>query len=295
MKCFTLELLLLGCGLALSPLSAQTVHAEPTKVIYSAGESAQDTRYEDVKEILRRALERTEPEYGPFVLEKSNVFTNGLRDRRRLESNDIHVLWYTTSIEMERDFTPIRIPLRKGLLGYRIALIRKDSQAMLEQVRNATDLRKFTIGQGYGWDDKKVYEYHAIPVTEGPFNYLFKMLDHHRFDLLPRGIGQVQLDLGQVGKDLPQLAIEEKLLFHYPWPYYFFFNKSNMELKNRVELGLRKMIKDGSFDAIFWKYNRHAIESLNLKKRRVIELYNPLLPKETPLDDASLWFNPLMK
>jgi hypothetical protein len=30
-----------------------------------------------------------------------------------------------------------------------------------------------------------------------------------------------------------------------------------------------------------------------LKHRRIIRLENPLLPKDTPLDDPSLWFDPL--
>ncbi|MFY7863958.1 amino acid ABC transporter substrate-binding protein [Roseateles sp.] len=288
-------MLLLACGLILAPHVVHATEAEPTRVVYSAGENAEGYRYDDVREILRLALEKTEPEYGPFVLEKSKVFTNGLRDRRRLEAGEIQVLCYTTSMEMEHNFVPIRIPLRKGLLGYRVALIRKADQGRFAQVQSAEDLRKFTVGQGVGWDDGKVYAGHGIPVMEGQFNNLLKMLDHQRFDLLPRGLGQVQLDLSLYGKELPQVAIEEKLLFHYPWPYYFFFAKSNMALKNRVELGLRKMMKDGSFDAIFWRYNRLAIESLNLKQRRVIELRNPLLPKETPLDDASLWFSPQLK
>ena len=54
------------------------------------------------------------------------------------------------------------------------------------------------------------------------------------------------------------------------------------------------MLKDGSFDAIFWKYSAKAIEQLNLIQRRLIRIENPLLPPETPLKDASLWYTPNM-
>jgi hypothetical protein len=63
-------------------------------------------------------------------------------------------------------------------------------------------------------------------------------------------------------------------------------------LQNRVEAGIRIMMHDGSYDAIFRKYNDKAIKQANLKGRRVIEIVNEMLPKETPLDDASLWFDP---
>ncbi len=54
------------------------------------------------------------------------------------------------------------------------------------------------------------------------------------------------------------------------------------------------MRKDGSFEAIFHQYHDRAIEQANLKNRRIIRLKNMLLPKETPLQDSSLWFDPAL-
>jgi hypothetical protein len=53
------------------------------------------------------------------------------------------------------------------------------------------------------------------------------------------------------------------------------------------------MRADGSFDAIFHKYNDEWIAAADLRHRVVIRLNNPLLPPQTPLDDPSLWFDPL--
>jgi ABC-type amino acid transport substrate-binding protein len=118
------------------------------------------------------------------------------------------------------------------------------------------------------------------------------MLSYKRFDFFPRGISEIFTELNKESAQNPDLVIDENLLIHYPWPYYFFVSKSNPQLQKRLELGLRKMIKDGSFDAIFWKYNGKAIEAVNFKKRRIIHMKNHLLPKETPLNDAALWFRP---
>jgi hypothetical protein len=93
-------------------------------------------------------------------------------------------------------------------------------------------------------------------------------------------------------KEVPGLTIEKNLLIYYPWPYYFFFNKKDVALKNRVEAGLRIMLRDGSYDQLFRKHNRKAIELIKQRQHRIIQLKNPLLPKETPLSDPTLWFDP---
>lgn len=52
------------------------------------------------------------------------------------------------------------------------------------------------------------------------------------------------------------------------------------------------MMKDGTFDTIFKKYNFKDIERANLKHRRIIRIENPFLPADTPLNDPALWFDP---
>jgi len=273
------------------PKSAES--AAVTRVVHPADEEKGDPRFNDVKEILRLALEKTVAEFGPFELRASSQHTNGLRYLNNLANDsDLNVVWSSTTEDKERNYLPIRIPLRKGLLGYRLLLVHKDQQALLKDVKNLGDLKKFSVGQGVGWDDVKLYEANGIAVVEAKYSNLFRMLSYKRFDFFPRGINEIFTELNKESAQNPDLVIDENLLIHYPWPYYFFVSKSNPQLQKRLELGLRKMIKDGSFDAIFWKYNGKAIEAVNFKKRRIIHMKNHLLPKETPLNDAALWFRP---
>jgi hypothetical protein len=274
-------------------VSAWPKSSSVTKVIYPADEERGDPRFNDLKEILRLALEKTVPEFGPFELLASSQRTNGLRYLNNLANNsDLTVVWSSTTEEKERNYLPIRIPLRKGLLGYRLLLVHKDKQSLLNEVRSLEDLKKFTVGQGVGWEDGRLYEANGIEVIEAKYSNLFRMLSYKRFDFFPRGINEIFAELEKELSQNPHLIIDENLLIHYPWPYYLFVSKSNPQLQKRLELGLRKMIKDGSFDAIFWKYNGKAIEAVNFKKRRIIHMKNHLLPKETPLNDATLWFRP---
>lgn len=264
-----------------------------TRVIYPAYETQTDSRFNDLIEILQTSLEKTVPEFGPFELIPSRLTMNEQRYLAELKNGQlINIAWSSTSVEKETEFLPLRIPLRKGLLGYRIALIAKDNQQKVDQVHTLDDLKTLTIGQGRGWGDVQLYKSNGIRVIETEYANLFKMTNVGRVDMFPRGIGEVFAEFDGHSKENPNLAIEKNLLIYYPWPYYFFFNKNDAALQHRVEVGIHLMMKDGSFEAIFKKFNGKAIAQANFKKRRVIRMANFLLPKETPLGDASLWFDP---
>ncbi len=275
-----------------SPLFAQQLQSKVMRVIYPADEDKDEERYADIKEILKTALDKTVDQFGPYELVPSKVFMNGKRARASLGTGELTVIWTPTTVEKEKLMLPIRVPLRKGLLGYRVALIQEEKQETLQRVQGLADLRKMVVGQGVGWDDGRLYQANGIAVAEARYSNLFRMLSYGRFDFLPLGINEAAKSLARAPQEGSKLVIEKSLLIHYPWPDYLFVSKTQPRIHQRLETGIRKMLKDGSFDAIFWKYNARAIEQLDLKHRRVIEMKNHLLPKETPLDDASLWYQP---
>lgn len=263
-------------------------------VTYPAKEVETDSRFNDLPELLKMALDKTEPEFGPYVLQPSAYKMNEARYLFELKRHStVNVVWSATSIEKEKDFLPLRIPLRKGLLGYRVMLIPKNLQARIDQIKTVEDLKQLKIGQGLGWGDVQLYRSNGLSVTEASYDSLFRMTSNNLIDIFPRGVGEIIPEYQIYAKANPNLAIEKNLLIYYPWPYYFFFNKADSALKTRIEAGLNIMIKDGSFDAIFKKYNHGFIDQLKLKSRRVITIKNDSLPKETPLNDPSLWFDPV--
>ena len=275
-------------------LQAVTAWGGDTLVTYPADEVASDARHRDLLEILHTALEKTVPQFGPYQLRPSAEIMNEARYLLELKNGRLlNIAWSSTSIEKERDYLPIRIPLRKGLLGYRILLINKDLQPKLDNVHSIDDLKAYSIGQGLGWGDVALYRANGFMVWESSYDGLFPMTAAKRVDLFPRGVGEVIPEYTHYVKDNPQLAIEQHLLLYYPWPFYFFFNKKDQALHDRVEAGIRLMLKDGAFEDIFNKYNRAAIQQLGLQNRRIIKLNNPLLPPDTPLHDAALWFDPV--
>jgi hypothetical protein len=292
-------MLLLCCLTAASyadPISsAATPHA--MSYVYPAPESAGDVRYHDLITLLQAALDHTAEEYGPYTLGPANQPMTESRYLSEIakpasERRLVSVVWSSTSEEKERDLTAIRIPLRKGLLGYRICLIAADRQPALDNVNSLEDLRRFTIGQGLGWGDIDIYNSNDFHLITATYKQLFAMTAIGRFDLFPRGIGEVFNEFDENHAANPKLAIEKHLVLYYPWPYYYFFNHADARLAERVEKGLWMMIHDGSFDAIFMHFNGEAIRRADLRNRRLIRLRNPILPKNTPLDSPALWYDP---
>lgn len=281
--------ILLVLSLLLISINCQAVQ----RIIYPVMTDEYANRFEDLFEILDLALLKTKQDFGDYELIPSALPMTESRLLQEVKTGRlIDLIWSSTSPQKEQNLRPIRIPLRKGILGYRIGFIHKNSQFNFDNIENIDDLRQLRIAQGIGWGDVELYKHNGINVGQAPYQSLFTLIEPKRFQLFPRGISEIFIELDVYGKDNPTLAIEKNIVLYYPWPYYFFTSKSNEKLAHRVEVGIERMIEDGSFEAIFLKYNRGPIEKAKLNERRLIPLENPFLPDQTPLERAELWFVP---
>ena len=203
---------------------------------------------------------------------------------------EINVLWTMTSKEREKDLLPIRIPIDKGLLGWRIFLINKKNAVNFEKLNTLDDLKKFEAVQGHDWPDTEILKANGLKVLGLPYyDSLFKTLQIGRVDYFPRSISEIWTE----EKSHPDrdLEIEKTIILHYPTALYFFVNKDDKELARLIETGLRAAIKDGSFEKTFVESYGADINQTHLKNRKLFQLKNPLLPVETPLQDKKLWLS----
>jgi len=266
------------------------------KYVYHPPESLLDVRYLYHWEILRTALERTKGKWGPYAMVPSERMTEGRQAfELKQATGKLTVMYLSTTPDFEANLIPIRIPVDRNLGGYGVFLIRKEDQKRFTAVRSIADLRRFSFGLGLGWIDVDILRANGLHVVTGSsYEGLFEMLDAGRFDVFLRGAVEVLDEYDQRKRVLPHLAIEENLILYYPLPMYFWFsrNAEGRRLASRAEEGMRMMIADGTYDAIFNKYQRSKIERLRLKQRRVLRIENPNLGPETPLRDKRLWFDP---
>jgi ABC-type amino acid transport substrate-binding protein len=259
-------------------------------------ESALDVRYQYHWEILQAALEKTVSKWGPYRIERAELMT----ERRQAfelknATGKLTVMYLSTTPDFEQSLVPVRIPVDRNLGGYCVLLIRRGDQPRIDAARTLDDLRQLTFGLGLGWIDVDILKANRFKVVTGSsYDGLFEMLVHRRFDVFPRGAGEILDEYTQRQQALPDLAVEQNLVFYYPLPMYFWFARthSGRRLAARAEEGMRTMIADGTYDRIFDKHQRHKIEALRLKSRRLLAIGNPLLGPETPFGDKKLWFDP---
>jgi hypothetical protein len=277
-------------------LAAAAPAPKPMTYIYHPPESALDVRYLYHWEILRTALERTTPKWGPYRMVASERMTE---QRQAFElknkTGKLTVMYLSTTPDFERNLVPIHIPVDKNLGGYCVFMIRKGDQPRFDAVKSLDDLRKFSYGLGLGWIDVDILQSnHFNVVTGSDYEGLFDMLARKRFDVFLRASVEVLDEYDRRKGRLKDLDIEKGIVFYYPLPMYFWFPKTDegRRLAARAEEGMRMMIADGTYDRIFDRYQRPKIERLRFKDRRMFRIDNPFIGPETPFADKRLWFDP---
>lgn len=265
-------------------LSLETA-AKPLRVV--EGSNSIETY---ARGLLTLALSKLPEKY---ELEQTIASNSEERMVSMVMDNQLDVVWYATTNDLEERLQPIRICIYRGLLGYRVLMIKKGTQHKFDGIENLEDLKRVSLGQGRFWADTNVLTANNLNVVKVlKYEGLFYMLDGDRFDAFPRGAHEPWSEMQRY----PKLAldVEQNLLISYTNPFYFFVNKSNTKLAADIERGLRMAIEDGSFTEYFLNDPtvKDVMAKANLKSRTLIKLDNPGLPKKTPVDDASLWFDP---
>lgn len=285
MKLTSIAILIFGILFSLESVS----ETKSIRIVERPNNGDPNSQY--VISILRLALEHIDNKYKLEII--NNDDTQARIDEEVRTRGSVDMMWTPGNANKESDFRAIRIPLDKGLLGFRLLIIKKGDQSKFDNVRTLEDLRKFKFGQGRTWADSKILEANGLNVVKTTkYPGLFYMLDGGRFDAFPRGANEPFVEIEKY-PDL-NLEVEKNLLIVYKMPFYLFVAKDNTQLASDIELGLNRALADGSFNKVFYsaKTVQDVIQKANLRNRRVINLENPTLSKETPLDRQELWIDP---
>jgi hypothetical protein len=196
------------------------------------------------------------PDFGPYQVKVSPFSMSETRMLSEMEGNSgsLDVIVHGSVTEYEGRLRTVRIPLDKGLLGYRVFLIRAERQADFDKVRTLDDLRRFSIGQGAEWQDVQILRHSGFAVETGPtYERLFAMLDAGRFDGFSRSVLEIGDEYRQFRPRYPAMAIETHVLLYYPLTRYFYVTNrpAGALLAQRIETGLERLIGNGTFDKIF--------------------------------------------
>ncbi len=256
-------------------------------------ESPLDARYDYHWGVLKAALEATTKKYGAYALRPS-IFMTEERQLRELgkEGNRINIMIRETNREFEQKYLPIRIPIDRNLIGYRVLLINKKDRDLFKNVHSLDELKKITFGQGAGWGDVDILKLAGFNVkTEVYYEKIFEGLMKGDFMAFPRSATEIADEYEKRKEKMPELMIEESILLYYPLPTYFWFanNEQGRKLYQRAKEGIEIIQRNGAFDRLFDEYYAEKVAALKLKKRKLFKIGNPLLPESTPLNNKKLW------
>lgn len=276
---------LLALLLVAAPLAAQP----PRTITHPRSESARDQRVVYPLAVLELALARSGLAHR---LQPACSTMPQSRALRTLEADTgLDVIWTVTDASREARLRPVRFPIDRGLIGWRVLLVRQGEAGRFAGAAQAADLAAFRFGQGHDWPDLRILRGNGLRVEASPtYEGLFAMLARGRIDALPRSLAEVPAELA--ARPHLDLALEPALLLHYPSALYFFVRQDDAELADAIASGLETALADGSFEALFQRYHGEAIAAVAPGSRRVVALVHPGLPAGTPLDRPGLWWSP---
>ncbi len=117
-------------------------------------------------EVIRRVLEITEPEYGPFKLEIVNLTMSSARMLKALASGKlINAAIVPASHIWDKHNIAIRVPVRQGLLSYRLLLVNKADLPKFEKINCLKELNHYTAGLHKGWLTTEIFKLNGLKVT----------------------------------------------------------------------------------------------------------------------------------
>ena len=260
-------------------------------------QSALDQRggYKEV--LLRAVLDRTVADFGPYRIDTSIEKVPRKRALLLMEHGEVFNTYIAPADPAwEQRTLPIRIPIRRGLLNYRLLLTTDKYQDALSQVQTAEQLMRFRLGLRSQWTTTKAMKALGFDVVEAvDYDGLFQMLSHDRFDYVPRGVNEIFAELAVRQEKLSNLRIEPQLALYLPMPVYFYVSPKHPRLEARIRIGFERLIADGGFNQLFEQHFGEQVAAAKLSQRRIIQLGNPLLSDKTPFEREELWFYPIKR
>ncbi|MDI4634512.1 hypothetical protein J7U46_15740 [Pelomonas sp. V22] len=281
--------LLLAAGALASGASGAAPDSNPALVIRVAKhEAMQDPQIRYVLLLLRLALERSGQKIEIQSSRNVMVQSRALLELARPEPS-LDVFWTMTNPEREQQLLPVRIPLDRGLLGWRLLLVRKAELERWAGVHTLEQLAVLQAGQMNDWPDTAILRANGLRVQTGThFESLFGWLAEGRFDYFPRSVLEIGLEALEHG---PQgLVIEPHLMLQYPAALYFFVAPAKPQLHEQLSHGMEALVADGSLERLWQAQFGDIVERYQLRARRLLKLSNPLMPTNAPLARKNLWF-----
>lgn len=257
-------------------------HPGTTIKLWNGNKTPSRQAYE--REVLEAVLAVTVKGYGDIPLQIDNTDLPDPADEAAIFRTGGFDIFGTVAGNPKlaaEEKTIIPRPLMKGLLGYRVLIVRAAERDKFATMTSAAELQQLRLGIPLGWADAELFRHNGFEVVEaGSFDDLFARQLAQAFDYTAFGANEVEEVFAQKAVPVGGLLQDESMVIYYPFPLVFYVNPNNPELALRIDQGLQVIARTGELDRIFERHFGSLVEGLNLRKRRLIRLDNPFLPAE---------------
>nr|MDC2855467.1 hypothetical protein [Ningiella sp. W23] len=189
--------------------------------------------------LLRAALQSSGQS---FTLNASSISMAQSRSLKQIIHNDeVNVAWTMTSKQREQELLPVRVPIFKGLYGWRLLVTTQNKLNNFTSINSLSDFKQIHFIQGHDWPDTQILLDSGLTVaTSIEYSSLFKMLIKGRGDVFPRSLLEVEMELNTFKDDTGgKLAVVPHLMLQYPTAIYFFLVKTTQKLRKLLKKGLQ--------------------------------------------------------
>jgi hypothetical protein len=243
-----------------------------------------DPRYTYTYELMELIFQAT-PEYASAQVKTAEMNMTRSRIFHELKKgNLLNVVAEAPQKEWDSNLIAVPIPIRKGLQGFRVFIIKDKNREKLVQVDSLQSLTALFTGSGNEWSTRLAMEQAGfIVVTANGYESLFGMLSKQRFITFGRGINEAYQEVESHLALYPDLVVDDQILLEIPLATYFYVSPSFPEIANRIRVGLLRLIENGEFDQFFFQKYCSDILKANMSERMLFKIDNPQVSQERML------------
>lgn len=227
-------------------------------------------------DVLKLALAHSDNEYDVKPHKTAEVSPS--RAEKMVSRGELDVMWAASDSLRESRVSIVPVPLDYGLLGFRLLIILKESQAVFAEVNRLSDLQKFQPLQVNEWVDTYILLNAGFDVHLGHYENLPKMLAAKRGDFLPRSIREIRFDMER-WSDVADFVVDQRSLLIYKQGDFFFVNKQNHQLRQDLKIGLERIYENGKLKLFLSDFMREQGVDIEkeINQRVSFRLNNPYL------------------
>jgi hypothetical protein len=246
---------------------------------WNGNKSASRQTYE--LELLEACLASTQHTYGQSSLTvDSTDYATAAEEGAVFEQGTDILVTVAGNTKFEgKNKIAIHKPLTKGLLGFRLLMVRSESLSKFEKMTQIAELKRASFGVPETWADAEMFRQNDCNVIEkGSYDDMFTQLKDGLYDYVTLGANEIEEAYATRVSPEDDIHIEPTALIYYPFPLVFYVNADKPELAEKVAHGLNLVDENGQHNALFEKHHGNVVKRLNLKRRKIFSLINPMLP-----------------